>query len=391
MIRSILKYTTLVIMIAGLVLLLFNAFRTKPIKVDVAYVTRGNMMVTIDEEGKTRISQPYVIATPITGRLARVEFKEGDLVKAKMALARIDPLPLDPRQRKELLARVEAAEAAYAEAKTNVERIRTALEQAQREYKRATMLAAEGLISQQNLEVAENTEATKLKEFEAAEYSAEKAASEIKIAKANLIAFEPLSDSTKSIYIYSPLNGRVLRVLEKSEHVITAGTPILELGDPGQLEVVIDVLSSDAVKIRPNAPIIIEDWGGEKPLQARVKIVEPSAFTKVSALGIEEQRVNVIAEFIGSSGNLGNGYRVAAKIVLWESKNVLKVPLSALFRYEQNWALFTIKESKARRCEVRIDHRNANEVEILQGLSENTKIILYPPSQLEDNFPVTTE
>jgi HlyD family secretion protein len=326
-----------------------------------------------------------VIATPVAGRLARIDLKEGDIVAPRMVIARVDPLPIDSRERNELQARVGAAEASYREAGAMVAQSRVALEQARRELERAGSLSSEGLISRQQLEIAENTEMNRAKELEAARFRAQQAAFEIEAAKSGLLAFEPVESSTpKSINIYSPVRGRVLRLFEKSERVVTAGTPLLELGDPASLEIVIDILSADAVKVKAGTPVIIEGWGGETPLRAQVKYVEPAAFTKVSALGVEEQRVNVIAEFIDPPGQLGNNYRVEARILLWEGKDLLRVPLSALFRNGEGWSVFVVENKRAGRHDVEIGHRSTFEAEILRGLEEGSRIILYPTNQLKE-------
>jgi HlyD family secretion protein len=204
-----------------------------------------------------------------------------------------------------------------------------------------------------------------------------------------LISLEAQKDQQgKSVALRPPVRCRVLRILEKSERVVPFGTPIIVLSNPNKIEIVVDVLSADAVKVKPGAPVIIESWGGPAPLRARVRTVEPYGFTKVSALGIEEQRANVIADFVDSPAGLGDGYRVDARIVIWESSSVLKVPASALFRVGQVWNVFTIESGRARLLPVEVGHRNASEAEILNGLREGAQVILHPANDLKEGARV---
>jgi HlyD family secretion protein len=210
-------------------------------------------------------------------------------------------------------------------------------------------------------------------------------------AEAALLAASGRTDGgpNAEVELHSPVDGTVLRIREESERVVTVGTPLLEIGDPTALEIVIDILSNDAVPVRPDAPVLIEDWGGDHPLMARVRLVEPSGFTKVSALGVEEQRVNVIADFVDKPAALGDGYRVEARIVIWKKDDVLKIPSSALFRHQGAWSVFVVEGNKAWHRAVEIDHRNPFEVEILQGLQENETVILHPSDLLDEGVRVT--
>jgi HlyD family secretion protein len=223
----------------------------------------------------------------------------------------------------------------------------------------------------------------------AARFKADAAAAAVQAARASLIALQTeWNDATKTIRLRAPVNGRVLRVIEKSERVVTAGAPLLVMGDPTKLEIVVDVLSSDAVKIKPGYLMLLGDWGGEQQLRARVRVVEAAAFIKVSALGVEEQRVNIVADFIDPPGPLGDGYRVEASIVIWEGPDVLKVPASAVFRCGDDWCLFVIQDGRARRRNVEIGHRSPFEVEILDGIELSTPLILHPTNQIEDGTRV---
>ncbi|MEJ2007199.1 MAG: efflux RND transporter periplasmic adaptor subunit [Acidobacteriota bacterium] len=374
--------------LAVLALIVF-ALVPSPLEVETARVVRGPLRVTIDQEGETRARDRFVISSPVDGRLLRVKFDDGDAVRQNQVVARIDPLPLNQREREEVYARVEAAEAALRQAKARAERAREEREQARRDRARAEPLAKEGVISAQALDLARNADATSAQELEAALYNVQVAASELKIARAGLVSFnaDPGKPGTL-IELRSPVSGRVLRVLEKSERVVDAGTAILTLGEPDKIEIVADVLSTDAVKIQPGAPVLLVGWGGGHPLRARVRLVEPYGFTKVSALGVEEQRVNVISDFVGPPGRLGDGYRVECEITVWAGDNVLKAPMSSVFRRGQGWSTFVIENGRARLRDVVIGHRNETEVEILKGLQEGERVILHPSNQISDGVRV---
>jgi HlyD family secretion protein len=362
-----------------------------PQLVDSGRVTRGPMQVTIDQEGETRAHDRFVVSAPVAGRLLRVDLEDGDPVKQNQVVARIDPLPLGQREREEVRARVEAAEAALREATAREAHAREDANQAKRDRQRAERLGADGVISAQALEQARSADVTAAQELDAAKYSVQVAASDLKAARAGLVGIDTEPGSPRPlIQLRSPVGGRVLRVVEKSERVVQAGTPIVILGEPSQLEIVADVLSTDAVKIHPGAPVLLEGWGGDRPIRARVRLVEPSGFTKVSALGVEEQRVNVISDFVDPPGPLGDGYRVECRIVIWSSGNVLRAPVGALFRRGQNWAAFRIEGGRARVRKVEIGQRNEAEAEVLGGLSENDEVILHPSNQVQDGVRVRT-
>ncbi|HSF24651.1 MAG TPA: HlyD family efflux transporter periplasmic adaptor subunit, partial [Blastocatellia bacterium] len=342
----------------GIIAMIVIAFLPSPITAESARVTKGPLQVTIDEEGEARAHDRFVVAAPIAGRLTRVDLHDGDPVSVGLVVAVITPLPIDQRERAELTARVQTAEALRRSADEAIEHARADYEQAKRDLRRAEDLLEAGVVSTQSFEQAKNAESAARSEFESARFKAQAAASEVKVARAGLIAIESeQSAANRNVTLRSPVRGRVLRVLEKSERVVTAGTPIVTIGDPQKLEVVVDLLSGDAVKVQPGDPVLLENWGGDFPLRARVRAVEPSAFTKVSALGIEEQRTNIVADFVDSPGPLGDGYRVEAKIVIWESESVLKVPSSALFRHGDGWSVFVVEGGRATTRVVEIGHR----------------------------------
>jgi HlyD family secretion protein len=369
-------------------LILIFIFRPSPVIVEVGLVTRGSLQVTVEEDGQTRVHDRFVLVAPVSGSLARIQFDEGDSVKIGQVVAVLTAQSIDPAERQELNARLKAAEALNRESREQVKHTASDYELAKRELQRLETLGASGFASKQSIEQARTAEITSRNEWEAAKYRAEAAAQEIEMIKARLIAADPnATDKSKLIELHSPTEGRVLRIPEKSERFVNAGTPIITLGDPGRLEVVIDVLSEDAVKISPGAEVLLTEWGGEKPLRGVVRTIESSAFTKISALGVEEQRVNVVADFVDPPETLGDGYRVEAQIVIWEGSDVLKVPSSALFRQQDQWAVFVVDGGQAHLRNVQIAHRNPMETEI-RGLSEGTKVVLHPSNQITDGIAV---
>jgi HlyD family secretion protein len=362
------------------------ALRPRPVLVETAAVRRGPLRVSIEEDGETRIHHRYVTGAPVAGRLERITLHPGDAVQAGEVVARLDPAPLDPRSRRQAEARLAAAEASKREADALVQRAQTALEQARRTLRRVEKLAREQVIAADELDVARTTAHTAESDLDAVRFRARAATFDVANARAALLdASEAGSGST--VPVLAPVDGRVLRVCEECEKVVPAGTPLLELGDPGELEVVVDVLSSDAVQVRPGAPMWLEAGDG-KTLRGRVRNVEPSGFTKVSPLGVEEQRVNVIGDLVDHPAELGDRFRVEAQIVLWESRDVLQAPAGALFREGEGWAVFTVGDGRARLRPVRIGHRNPDAAEILDGLKAGETVIVHPSDAVEDGTRV---
>jgi HlyD family secretion protein len=367
---------------------LVYALLPSPISVETAKVGRGVLRVTIDEEGEARAHDRYTVAAPVAGRMARVEWHDGDEVKKGEVLVSLHSVPLGPREQAELTERIAAAVARQKEAQAALERARALHRQAQREKERVEGLAKRNLISPRETEAAAVSELAAAKDLEASECELRAAEAEVQIARAGLMATEPAPNGSRVMRLRAPVQGRILRILEKSERVVAAGAPLMILGDPAHLEVVVDVLSTDAVKILPGMPVLLEEWGGEEPLAARVRTVEPAAFTKVSALGIEEKRVNIVADFVDSAGPLGDGFRVEAKIIIWEADSVLKVPSSALFRSGEGWSVFVVEGSRARLRPVEPGRRGGLETEILKGLEAGQTVISHPSNELSDGARV---
>lgn len=371
------------------------AFWPEPVPVDLAAVGRGALRVTVDEEGRTRVKEVYVVSAPVAGRMQRVEVHVGDEVAAGAVIAVIEPTEptfLDVRTRTQAESAVRAAEAGKALADAELARARAELDFAQADFERAKKLADRGTISQRALERAELDVKTREAELRTAEAAVKVKTFELQTARAQLIApgapGAPGNEETVCcVDVRAPVGGRVLRVLHESESVVPAAEPILEIGDPRDLEIEVDLLSRDAVRVREGAPVLIEDWGGDATLAGRVRRVEPYGFTKISALGIEEQRVNVIIDFTDPPERwrpLGHGYRVETRIVVWQEADVLKVPLGALFRRGDDWAVFVESEGRARLRRVAIGHGNSREAEVLDGLAEGERVVLHPSDRVGD-------
>lgn len=393
--KRILNTIALVILgtVAAVMLMLW--LRPTPARVDVAKATRGSMRVTVDGEGKTRVRDRYVVAAPVAGRIRRIALRRGDEVERGQVVAQIETLPLtplDPRQRAEAIGRVNAAQDAKREVDRMIERSKAIYDQARRDCERCEVLARSGDISRQELEKAQTEVATSFREYEAARSRAESAAHEVEVASAALLAADQSPSSVTSVVkVQAPVRGKVLRVVEESERVIAAGAPLVELSNPSMLEVVIELLSTDAVKVQPGALVLIDGWGGQDVLEARVRLMEPSAFTKVSALGIEEQRVNVVADLTAPSTALGDGYRVEGRIIVWQSDDVLQVPVSALFRRGESWSLFVVENGEARVRDVEVGQRTAFGAEIKSGLDEGATVIVHPANTITDGARVETQ
>ena len=390
--KRILNTLILVVLAAAVVALLTMWLRPTPVRVDTAKALRGPMQVTVDGEGKTRVRDRYVVATPVAGQLRRITLRRGDVVSRGQLVAQIDPLPLaplDPRQRAEAIARVSAAEDAKREVDRMIERSKAVYDQARRDYERSEQLVRNGVISRQELEKTQTAVSTSFRDYEAAKSKAERAAHEVEAAAAALLAAtQSQRRAAPAVKVQSPASGKVLRVLEESERVVTAGAPLIELSSPANLEIVIELLSTDAVKVSPGALVLIERWGGPEALEAHVRLIEPSAFTKVSALGIEEQRVNVVADLVTPSTALGDGYRVEGRIVVWRADDVLKAPVSSLFRRGESWSLFVVENGQARLRDVEVGQRTSFEAEIKAGLEAGAEVIVHPSNQIADGTRV---
>lgn len=373
------------------------SFWPQPLLVEMTATTRAPLRVTVDEDGKTRIRDRYVVAAPLAGKLRRIELDPGDpVVAGQTELAAIepqDPELLDPRALAQAEARVKAAEVALSRAEPVVERARVELAFADSLVARRRELVESHADSLERLEEVEMLQRARSQDLRAAQFARDIARFELETAQAALVRTRPngSADVDTHLVLTSPVSGQILRVLQRSATIVQAGSPLLELGDAADLEVEVDVLSTDAVAIRPGAKAFLEQWGGDQPLEAVVRLVEPSAFTKISALGVEEQRVNVILDLVSpleQRSTLGDGFRVEARIVLWEEQDVLQAPTGALFRHRDEWALFVVADGLARMRTVKLGRRNSLAAQILEGVQEGERIILHPSDQVHDGAKV---
>ena len=370
----------------GLALVLLLAWWAwpSPRVVETAVVGRGPVQVTIEEDGETRAVDRYGIASPVTGRLLRVTLREGDLVKPGQLVAEIAPTPLSAADRDLLGARLESAKALEAEAFERVRRADADAAQAVREKKRVADLVAGRFMSPQALEQAESAVSMKAADVAAARARAVSAAADVRAAQAALASVRA---NAPAVRVDSPVAGRVLRIAEKSERVVTPGTVLVTVGDPSALEVAVDVLSNDAVRVKPGMRMLLTGWGGDE-IEARVRTVEPAAFRKVSALGVEEQRVWVVADFEAVPPGLGDAYRVDARIVVAEKADALRVPAGALFRRDGKWHAFTVEGGRLALRVVEAGLRGSRDVEIVSGLAEGARVVLYPGNDLSEGARV---
>ncbi|MFG0331877.1 MAG: efflux RND transporter periplasmic adaptor subunit [Maioricimonas sp. JB049] len=382
----------------GLLALIVWAYLPKPVPVDAVAVTRGPMTVTVNEDGKKRIKERFIVSTPLSGRVQRIELDPGDPVRAnETLLATIlpgDPDLLNPRALAEARARVNAAASGVKRAEATLAAAEAQRENSEAHHERVRRLHERNAATDDQLEEAMLEMRTAREQYRSAAFAVEIARFEFEQAEAALLRSSPEENSEGTDWafeIISPIDGVVLRVLQESSAVLSPGTPLLELGDPHNLELEVDVLSTDAVKILPGARVLVKHWGGGRPLEGTVRLVEPAAFTKISALGVEEQRVYVIADLNTSAAEasrLGDGFRFEAEIVVWESADVLQVLASALFRVGERWAVFVIDEGTARLREVELGHRNPSTAEVRAGLSDRERVIVYPSDRVVDGIDV---
>lgn len=372
------------------------ALRPQPIQVDLAVAEIGLLRVTLDEEGETRVRDVYTLHAPLRGQLQRITAEVGDVVKAgETQLAQIEPAPpafLDVRTEAELQAAVEAARAAHNLAAAELNKAKADLTFAEGERARARQLIERRTISQRTLEDAERSYNVAQANLATAEAALKVREHELHQARSRLLSrqeIRSLREDCECMPVTAPVSGVVLQVMRRSEGVVEAGTPLLDIGDPTDLEIVVNFLSEDAVRIRPGQRAIITDWGGED-LNAVVRRIEPFGQTQVSALGIEEQRVDVILDFADpteSWRSLGHGYRVDVQVILFEGE-VLKLPLGALFRQGEEWAVFVAAEGRARLRPVAVSQRNSLAVEIREGLVPGERVILYPSDRIKDGAAI---
>lgn len=374
----------------GVVLLLMLLIDTcgSGVQVEGASVQRGPLQVVVEEEGRTRVRDRFVVAAPISGALQRIDLREGTTIAAGEVLARIASAPDDPRGRNIAQAQLAAAEARRSQVAAELEQAQATALQAQREAARREELADAGALSREEMERMRLRAETARQQADAILAALRAVEADVSALRAALEGSTPQSGGP-TVAVTAPTSGRVLRVLEESERVVQAGTPLLEIGDASGIEVVVDVLSADAVRIASGNRVLVDEWGGERTLQGRVRLVEPAAFTEVSALGVEEQRVNVIVDLVDSPPELGAGFRVEARIVVWEDDAVLTVPTSALFQRDGTWWLFVVEGGRARERQVQLGQRGIDAAEVRGGVEEGETIIVFPSDEVADGVRVS--
>ena len=386
------------ILLALLVLTaIIYGFIPAPVMIDSAQVVRDSMRVTVSEEGRTRVKDRFVVSAPVAGYLRRIELQVGDGAEQGMTLAELEPVRsdvLDPRSRAQARARVAAAEASLEAARENARAAVSDAEYARNEYERLRKLCeVKCVISEDELDRAEAQARRSQANRRSAEFAVEVARYELEAARTALehSAAQPTGAAAETVHVLSPVSGQILALERESEGVVTAGQPLLEIGDPKALEVIVDLLSTDAVKVEPGTRVLFERWGGEGVLEGSVRVVEPTGFTKISALGVEEQRVWVVVDLTSPPEKwqrLGDGYRIEAAFILWEGSNILQIPASALFRHAGEWTVFVIAEGRAERRKVIVGRRNGLRAQIISGLTEGEQVILHPDENIEPGIRV---
>jgi HlyD family secretion protein len=367
-------------------------FYPRAVDVDLVAASKGPLQVTVEEEGKTRVRDRYVISAPVTGMARRIDLNVGDVLKAGQVVTVIEPArssALDPRAQAQAAAALQAAEATLAAARANARAAAAQAELARHELERAESLRNANFVSAQAIDRAraelDRSQASKL----AAEHGVNVAQFERERARATLAGATQLQGrpTVDVLTVSTPVAAAVLKLVHESEGTVQVGSPLIEVGDPESLEVEVEVLSSQAVRIAPGAKVLFDRWGGDQPLQGVVRIVEPTGFTKISALGVEEQRVRVIADFSSPRTEwqrIGDGYRVEARFVVWEQADVLQIPTSALFRHNNGWAVFVVEDGRARLRTIQTGQRNGLQVQVLANLQAEERVIAHPDDKISD-------
>jgi len=376
-----------------ILILIIYGFKPAPVWVDVATIKHAPLSVTIEEEGKTRVIDRYIVSSPVAAYARRIDLNVGDAIKQGQSLMQLEPLPsavLDSRSRAAARARIEAAKSTFEASREQAAAAQAEAELAQLEYDRIVNLCKVQCASKGE----EDQALTRLRSSQAMEQSAQFAVDvahhQLEAAETAL-AYAGTTNGEHQLTIVSPINGSVLKILRESEGVVGAGEALIEVGNSKQLEVEIDVLSSDAVRIAAGTKVLFDRWGGDEALQGRVRTIEPVGFTKVSALGVEEQRVLVIADLTSPTEQwqrLGDGYRVEASFILWQQEDVLTLPASSLFRFEDGWAVFVVEDDNAKRVTVEIGQRNGLSAQVLSGVKQGQQVVTHPSEAVENGVEV---
>lgn len=345
--------------------------------------------ITVNEEGQTRIRHRFIVAAPVGGLLTRIHWEEGDQLEKDELIASLYHAPENERDIRMAEASAAAAQARRGEAWARVEELKTRLNQSERDAARAQKLLKSGAMTEVEYDEVELKYASNKQQLVVAQASVRASAADAAAAQAAIVSTTPGARGKDAIEVHAPVAGRILRIFEKDQKVIPAGAPLLALGNAGELEAVIDVLSEDAALIQVGDRVHIQDWGGKQKLEGEVRVVEPEGFTEVSALGVKEQRVNIVVGLHDAPANLGSGYRLQAQIVTWSGQNVLLLPSSALFQRNGKWQVFVIHLGKAQLVPVELGHRAEEHCEVLGGLKEGDEVILFPSEQIKTGVQVT--
>ena len=380
------RWLMLMIVGGGMAAGIVYGLKPRPALVEVATARRGPLLVSIIEEGKTRVRDRFLVSAPVGGHLRRTALKVGDAVRAGQEVLWLDPMPspvLDPRSRAEIQARIAAAEAAVETAREQSHLAEAEVRYRETELARVRQLVASGTIPQERLDQADTEERKAAAALRAARFQVEVVRHDLEAARAALrySAAQDGSAPAETVVLRAPVAGSVLKVFQESEGIVNAAETLLEIGNPAALEVEVEILSSDAVALAAGSRVLLERWGGEEPLEAQVRRIEPVAFTKVSALGVEEQRVLAILDIASPLElwrSLGDGYRVEARFVIWEGDDVLQIPNTALFRVGNDWAVFRIENARAALRRVQLGHRSGLQSQVIDGLAEGEQIIAHP-------------
>ncbi len=379
----------IVIAVLSAIVLMSWLLTPSPLRLQLVRAAKGSLSVSVDNEGIVRVHDAYVVTSPIAATIERIVLRTGDTVTRGDVLAWLLPLSIDLQSREQTLARLQAAQARWSEATLQQREAEINHELARHELERQKALVRDHFISPQALDQLIARESTARAAVSTAQARTKAVQAALTEARAAVNTFTHAAE--RKIAVLSPASGRILSINQQSERTIAAGLPLMTVGDPSQMEAVVDVLSVDAVKIQPGMRLLLRDWGGDTPLEARVRLVEPVAFTKISALGIEEQRVNVIADPVGSPWPLGDGYRIQARIVLWQQDGVLKLPGSSVFRVGNDWRIFVAENGRAKERTVTIGQRNRDDVQIISGLREGEQVIRFPSRQVSDGARILAE
>jgi HlyD family secretion protein len=394
---NILKKTLIFLFAPAILFALYEVYREKPVAVDFAFVTSGPMQVTITEEGPTRVRDIYEVSTPISGHLSRVDLDVGQYVTAyETVIGSVHPLDppfLDERTRQELQSHIKGAEAAVNLASIRLKQAVKSLKLVELEFDRALQLVEKELIPPSKFQKVEGNLDLSRSEVESAtaEISlreAELSSLKVKLQQPSTQSELMQGDDTCCLKIVAPVSGVILKVVTRSEQAVNAGAIIAEIGDPANLEIIVDLLSSDATKVKANTKVKITDWGGDKIINGFVRRVDPAAFTKVSALGIEEQRVNVIIDIPKTPDSLGHGFQLLAELVIWQSQDVRQVPISALFRDKGEWSVFKFENGAAQLVNVDLGQVNQRMAQVFQGLKVSDQVVLFPNDTINNGTTI---